>query len=94
MKKFVFLLLVLILTLSGACISKPEELQKPEPPRVPEIAHLSGFYEDNRIGRPKFGSQILIQEVIQCTSPKMCSTVLVMRIRSLLDPRNRCVSLA
>ncbi len=46
MKKFAFLLLVLILILSGACISKPEELQKPEPPRVPEIAHLSGFYED------------------------------------------------
>ncbi len=46
MPRIIFPLLALILILSGACLSKPEELQTSEPPRVPEIAHLSGFYED------------------------------------------------
>ncbi len=46
MKKIIFSLLVLIMIWSGACISNPEELKTPEPPRVPAIAQLEGSYED------------------------------------------------
>ncbi len=50
MKIFVVVLLVVLLISSGACISKPKELQIAEPPRVPIVTQLGGFHEDTIYG--------------------------------------------